>query len=144
MPYFNGYINNKKQTTLGNFILAFVILFGLLLLSRILTEKAYQRLESEKKDELAQISSKDKIFAFAIILLLLLFIGLSIYFKWLDIMLLNFLFIISVLLFILVMSVRSIFRLRQRSFPGYYLRALFLAVLARFVGLVLFFLILWW
>lgn len=120
-------------------MIALLVILGIMFLSRTLNENANKKLDQDKKAELVDLFSKDRIynFGFLIIIVLIFFINMKL--NLIDPFLNYGIYIGSVLIFMAVSTYLSFKKLKKNNFPDSYIKSYITVTTIRFLGIVIFF-----
>ena len=124
---------------MDNYMIAFVLLLGLILMSRTINEKANKRLDQDKKAALIDLFSKSRIYTFGILISIIVLFFLSLRFNLIDPLITYIIYIVSIFVFIIITSYASYKKLKKNDFPDSYIKSYILSTSLRFIGLVIFF-----
>jgi hypothetical protein len=110
-----------------------IIFFGLIIISRVITEKALKELNTEEKARLIDAFSSYRIYNFiaVAIILVLYFIALK-YFT--DMQLVSLTYIGVIFLLLLVLSWIAFKKMKQLQMPDKYIKKYLLSLAIKFVG----------
>ncbi len=120
-------------------MLAFIFLLIIIFISRILSEKAYKKLEPTKKVELMELFSGNSTLVFGILIILLMLYFISLYFKLIDPVISFLIYTITIVVLVLLAGMNSYKKLKANNFPASYIQTFLLASALRLIGLVVFF-----
>jgi len=123
-------------------MVAIVLLLSTSFAGRIINQRASERLNDEQKAKLVTLFSKSGMYRFGILILVLVVYFLNIKFKWMDMVLANFVFAIFILTLLIGTAKVTYSKLKEHSFPDTYIKKNLLSTAIRFLGLVLFFIVL--
>lgn len=123
---------------MDSFMLAVVVLFLSIVLSRIINERANRKLDQEKKASLIDIFAKDRITSIGVLLgiIVLFFIGLK--YTKIEPLTAYLIYFGVLLVFMIYSSYRSYKKLEKADFPKPYINQYLLSTAIRFLGIVLF------
>jgi len=124
---------------MDRFMIAFLLVLGLIFLSRIINEKANKKLTTEKKLELYDLFSKNRIYTFGILIGIIILFFASMKFSLLDPTTSFILYIFLVLSFLAISGYSSYKKLKEHDFPDFYIKSYLLTTSIRFLGIVIFF-----
>jgi len=124
---------------MDNFMIAFVLLFGSIFISRIINEKATKKLDQDKKVALIDVFSNGRIYTFGILMGIIVLFFISMKFNLIDPLITYIVYIVSIFTFIIITSLFSYRRLKANDFPDSYIKSYLLSTSLRFIGLVIFF-----
>ena len=123
-------------------MIAFLLILGLFFTSRAMNEKATKKLDQDKKAALIDLFSESRISTFGILIGIIIFFFISLEFKLLNPLLTYVIYIIMICAFLIITSYLSYKKLKENNFPDFYIKYYILSTSIRFVGLVIFFLLL--
>lgn len=123
-----------------NYTIGLFSMLVIILISRILSERALRKLDKEKKIELLDLFSGKRIYSFAalIVILALFYAGLK--FEVVPPMINAVIFVCLIALHIFISGVSSYRVLKNNDFPEFYISNYLLTTSLRMIGLVVFFL----
>lgn len=124
-------------------MLAFILLLGSVFLSRTINDKANQHLNQNQKADLVDLFSGSRPYTFGALVLILLGYFAGIKFSLLDPFLLSVLYCIAMLAFIISVSISAYKKLIANDFPSHYIKSYITSTAVRFIGMLLFFVLLW-
>ncbi|MCO4294098.1 hypothetical protein NF867_14640 [Solitalea sp. MAHUQ-68] len=124
---------------MDDFMIAIVLLLVTTFISRTISEKATKKLDQIKKAELIDLFSNGRIYAFGILIGIVVLFFLSTKFNLLDPLIAYIIYIVSILVFLIVTSIISYRKLKANDFPGTYIKSYLLSTSLRFIGFVIFF-----
>lgn len=124
------------------FFLGFIIVLGTTFASQAINQKATAKLEQEKKAELVDLFSKYRLYHFGIFFAIIIVYIVCIQMELFDRFILNGAYLVSVITFLIGYSVISYNRLKEFNFPDFYIKSYLLSTSVRFVGLMIFFIVL--
>jgi hypothetical protein len=124
---------------MDNFMIAFVLLLGLIFISRTINEKATKKLDQDKKAALIDLFSNGRIYTFGILIGIIVLFFLSMRFNLIDPLITYIIYIVSLFTFIIITSIFSYKKLKANDFPDTYIKSYLLSTSLRFIGLVIFF-----
>lgn len=130
-----------KLTTMDNFMFAFLFLIGVIFISRMINEKAVKKLEANKKAELIDLFSKNKVYNYLITFIVIAGFFLVLKFELLDKKLS---FSIYFTLFVIYLGTTfyiSYKKIRKNDFPKSYIKTYLLVSGLRFLGFIVFIII---
>lgn len=124
-------------------MIAFILLLGSTFLARTINDRANKNLNQDQKVALIDLFSNSRIYTFGLLIgiVALYFIGLR--FNLLDPAILSSLYIMAMVLFILTTSVVSYRKLKANGFPYTYTRSYITSTTVRFIGMIVFFILVW-
>ena len=119
-------------------MIAVVVLFLSIVLSRLINERANRKLDQEKKALLVDIFAKDRITSIGVLLgiIVLFFIGLK--YTTVKPLVAYLIYFAVLLVFMIYSSYRSYKKLEKADFPKPYINQYLVATAIRFLGIVLF------
>ncbi|WP_028980201.1 hypothetical protein [Sporocytophaga myxococcoides] len=120
-------------------MIAILVILGIMFLSRTLNENANKKLDQDKKAELVDLFSKDRIFNFGILIIIVLIFFINIKLNLIDPILNYGIYIGSILTFLTVSTFLSFKKLKKNNFPDSYIRSYITITTIRFLGIVIFF-----
>jgi len=123
---------------MDNFMIAFLILLGLIFLSRFVSEKANKHLDSNKKAELIDLFSKVRIYTYGILIGIIGLFFASLKFNWIDPQITYIIYVVSIFIFIIATSYFSYDKLKKNGFPNTYIKFYLISTSIRFLGLIIF------
>lgn len=130
---------NCKIKYMDNFMIAFVLLLGLILISRTINEKATKKLDQDKKAALIDLFSDSRIYTFGTLIGIIVLFFLSMRFNLIDPKITFIIYIVSIFTFIIITSLFSYRKLKANDFPDSYIKSYLISISLRFIGLVIFF-----
>lgn len=119
-------------------MIAVIILLGFTFVSRAINEKANKKLDADKKAELIDLFSKNRIYSFAILIFIIVLFFASMKFKVLEPTTTFIIYIVSILMFLISSSFLSYRKLKNADFPDSYINSFLLSSALRFLGFVIF------
>jgi len=117
-----------------SFVLLLLAVFG----ARTILERANKHLDQEKKAQLIDLFSRNRIYNFALLVGLILLYFLSLEMAWFDPFISYVAFSLALVLFLIGTAFISYKRLSDHDFPYPYIRAYIGSTSLRFLGLVVF------
>ena len=124
---------------MDNYMIGFVLLLGLIFISRTINEKANKKLDQDKKAALIDIFSKSRIYTFGILIGIIVLFFLSLRFNLIDPLITDIIYIVSIFAFITITNYTSYKKLKENDYPNSYIKSYLLSTSLRFIGLVIFF-----
>lgn len=123
-------------------MIGFLIVLVILLVSRAMNEKALKNLTQEKKAELIDLFSKDRIYnLLALIFIIALFFA-NTKLNLIDSTLSFTIYMILLFAFMIITGFLAFKKLKANNYPDSYIRSFILTSSIRFVGLIVFFMLL--
>lgn len=121
---------------------SFLVLLVSIFLSRIVNEKANKGLNQEKKAELVDLFSKQRVWRFGFLILVFAVYFASSYYNLLKPEYTYGLYMVFIFVFILYSGLNSFNILRKNNFPDNYIKLYLLSTSITALGLVIFFIVL--
>lgn len=120
-------------------MIAILVMLGIMFLSRTLNENANKKLDQDKKAELVDLFSKDRIYNFGILIIIISIFFINIKLNLIDQYLNYGIYIGSVVIFMIVSTYLSFRKLKKNNFPDSYIKSYITVTTIRFLGIVIFF-----
>ncbi len=120
-------------------MIAILVILGIMFLSRTLNENANKKLDQDKKAELVDLFSKDRIYNFGILIIIILIFFINIKLNLIEPFLNYGIYIASILIFMTVSTYLSFKKLKKNNFPDSYIKSYITVTTIRFLGIVIFF-----
>src|SRR6267154_2918382 len=121
---------------MDNFMIAFVLLLVFMFVSRSMNEKANKKLDQAKKAELIDLFSKDRIWTFGTLIVIISLFFISIRFDLVDPVISYVAYVVLIFAFIVVTGISSYRKLKRNGFPDSYIQSYLITTSLRVVGLV--------
>ena len=125
-----------------NMMIGFLFLFLTILISRILNERATKKLTQEKKAELIDLFSQNRIYGLIIIISILALYFLVIKMNFFEVHLAFGIYTGLIVLFLIVTTFLAFRKLRSNGFPIDYINSFLITTAIKFIGIVVFLLLL--
>ncbi len=123
---------------MDNFMFAFILLLVSTFIARATSTKATNKLDQDKKAELLDLFSRNGIYSFGILIVIVILYFGNLKFAIIEARLSTIIFYILLLAFISISSYLSYQKLKINNFPKSYIQSYLLAMCIRFAGLILF------
>ena len=123
---------------MNNLFISFIVLLVFILASRFINDRANRKLEPQKKADLVDIVSKNRIYSYVAIALIVLLYFVSIKFEIFSNYMIWVGYIILVLGLLILNGVRYYKKLKKNDFPDTYLKSFALSTVIRLIGFVVF------
>lgn len=120
-------------------MIAILVILGIMFLSKTLNENANKKLDQDKKAELVDLFSKDRIYNFGILIIIILIFFINIKLNLIEPFLNYGIYIASILIFMTVSTYLSFKKLKKNNFPDSYIKSYITVTTIRFLGIVIFF-----
>ena len=122
-----------------NYLIGLFSMLIIILISRVLSERALGKLDKEKKVELLDLFSSKRIYSFVALIAILGLFYAGIHFKWLPPLVNVIVFVCLITLHIVFSGLSSYKVLKNNDFPEFYISNYLFTTSLRIVGLVVFF-----
>ncbi len=123
---------------MDNFMPSFIIFLVLILVSRVINEKANKKLTQEKKAELIDLFSKNRITTYAFIIVIFAAYYLILEYDLFDLYISLAIYVL-LLVSLLIFNARSaMVKLKTNDFPKSYIKSYVLASMIRFIAIFVF------
>jgi len=119
-------------------MISFVILLVTILFSRMINEKANQKLDQDKKAALIDVFSKDRIWTYGALIGIVVIFFISLKFNLIDPFWAYIIYIILLISYIVFLAYYSYKKLKSSDFPNFYIKSYILSSSLRLLGLVVF------
>ncbi|TMM57492.1 hypothetical protein FEE95_13500 [Maribacter algarum] len=129
---------------MDNFMIAILVILASSFIGRRINQKASEKLNDDQKARLVTLFSRSGIYSFIILILILGLFFSNIKFKWVDQGSASLVFMVFITTFLLGNAYRTYKKLKEANFPESYVKQNLLSNAVRFLGLILFFVILNW
>jgi hypothetical protein len=126
---------------MDNLMLGFILLLIGSFISLYLMEKANKKLDQEKKASLVGLFSRHRIHNLGFIIIIITLLYTNSRFHFIEDLLAITLYIIILVSFIIFSNYRSYSILKSNDFPAEYIQSYLIAMSVRFVGLIVFFIL---
>jgi divalent metal cation (Fe/Co/Zn/Cd) transporter len=126
---------------MDNFIIAFILLLGVVFISRMINEKANKKLDQAKKAELIDLFSSTRIYSFGVLIVIIILFFLSLRFNLLDPFITYLIYIFLVIAYLIITGLNSFRLLKKNNFPDSFIKSYLISTTIRFLGLIIFFVI---
>lgn len=123
---------------MDDLMIAVIVLLSFTFASRVINERANKKLDQEKKAELIDLFSKDRMYTFAVLISIIILFFASLKFDLLKPFLTFVIYIFSILLFLVSSSIMSYRKLKKAEFPSSYINTYILSTVLRLLGFVIF------
>lgn len=123
---------------MDNFMIAFILLLGSILIAQFVNEKAIKNLDQLKKAELTDLFSKNRIYTMVILICIITIFFISLRFQLIDPFISTIVYIIAIFCFLVINGYLSYKKLKENAFPDSYIKSYLLSTTIRFLGLVIF------
>jgi len=124
---------------MDNFMLAFILLLVVVLIARVINQRAYKKLEQDKKLELIDLFSKRSIYIFGILIAIIALFFVGTKYNLMQPFVLYSIYATLIFVLILVSAYFSYKKLKKHNFPDDYIRSYLMSMLLRVIGLIAFF-----
>lgn len=128
---------------MDNFMISFIILLCSTFLSRIINERANKKLSQEHKIALMDLFSSSRIYTSGLLIVITVAYFTGVRSNIVSPTILSSLYIISMTLFIIITSIQSYKKLKANDFPDNYTRSYITSTTVRFIGMIVFFILVW-
>jgi hypothetical protein len=126
---------------MDNNIIAILLLLLIIYATRTIIGISNKKLEQSKKAELVDLFSKDRIFTFGILIIIIVLYILSLKLRWFEPIIIYIGYGILVFLYAIITSILSYKKLKNNNFPDFYIKSYILTTSIRIFGLILFFIL---
>jgi hypothetical protein len=124
-----------------DFFIPFLILLATVFIGRLVNEKSYKLLTVDQKSLLIDLFSNYRIFGFLFIIVVIAGLFLFPYFNILNSYYTMIMYVACFVAYFIGMGFFAYRKLKQDNFPGDFIRLYLLSLLIRFVGISVFFVI---
>jgi len=124
---------------MDDFMIAFILLLVTMFISRTINEKANKKLDQNKKAELIDLFSKDRIYTFGALIVIIALFFVSLRFELIDPLISYVAYVVLIFAFIAVTGFSSYRKLKTNGYPDSYIQSYLITTFLRVVGLVIFF-----
>lgn len=118
---------------------AFVLLLVVVLIARVINQRAYKKLEQEKKLELIDLFSNKSIYTFAILIAIISLFFIATKYDLVSPFVLYSIYTIAIFALIFISGYFSYKKLKEHNFPNDYIRSYLASMFLRVLGLLVFF-----
>ena len=139
--YFSIFV--KKPEIMDNFMLAFIVLLVSMFSARKIVAGAMAKLEQNKKAELMDLFSKKSSTNMAILIGIVIIFFANIKFRFIDQEIAYIVYSIALLSFLIISGLKSHKKLTEHGFPLDYIKSYITSTTIRFLGIIIFFIVLW-
>lgn len=126
---------------MDNFTISFLGLLGCILISRAINEKAIKKLDQDKKSTLIDLFSNGSSYRLGILIGIVVLYFLSLKFNLMKPTMTYIIYIVLLLIFMIISSYGAYKKLKENNFPDSYINSYLLSTTIRFMGLIVFFLL---
>lgn len=123
---------------MDNSMIGMLFVLGVFLVIRVINERAIKTLSQDKKAELIDLFSKDRIYNLVIVILLIGLLFLNTKYKLVDSFLSLLLYSSSIMIFIVVVSFLAYRKLKKNQFPDSFLKSFILTSTFKTLALLFF------
>ena len=124
---------------MDNSMISILILLVAIFASRVISEKANKSLSTQQKAELIDLFSKNRIYTFAVLILIIAAFFASLKFNLIEQSTTVIIYVILISGFMVINSNMAYKKLKSNNFPGSYIKSYLISTSIRLIGLMIFF-----